>query len=82
MSGEGSTGRTSPSITAPAYYERRGVSVWDIVEWWKCTYNIGCAVAYLLRHSHKNGAEDLQKAMRHIEREVTQLTRAASVESE
>lgn len=37
-------------------------------------YNIGTAIAYLWRAERKNGIEDLQKAITHIQFEIDRLT--------
>jgi hypothetical protein len=37
------------------------------------SYNLGSAIAYLWRHDRKNGRQDLEKAIKHIEFEMERL---------
>lgn len=41
---------------------------WDWVADVKLPYHPACAAKYLVRHRHKNGDEDLQKAIHYLEK--------------
>lgn len=65
----------SDKINAPNHYtwHPADVECKDIVG--AFSYNIGTAIAYLWRHEHKNGLEDLMKAKKHIDFEIERLTK-------
>ena len=60
------------SVNHPAHYQsERGVECIAVAE---CLgFNLGNAVKYLWRHKHKNGPEDLQKAVWYLERELCRV---------
>jgi len=68
--------KTPSPITHPPHYTSHpsGVEAWTIAE--AFSYHIGTAIAYLWRAEHKNGIEDLRKAIQHIEREILRLEKA------
>lgn len=43
---------------------------WDFVERNRLSYVIGCATKYVTRHTKKNGAEDLQKALHYVDKAI------------
>ena len=69
----------SDPVNHPNHYNRHpsGVECIIIVE--SMTYNLGSAVAYIWRHEHKNGLEDLKKARWHLDREIFRLERESDV---
>ena len=61
-------------ILRPNYYKGKTLEAIDVIEDFDCTYNVGVAIAYQLRAGKKEGNErkqDLMKAMRHLNREIT-----------
>ena len=48
----------------PTYYKRGGMEVKDIIKAWDLGYNLGTAIAYILRAGKKtpDAKEDLKKA--------------------
>ena len=61
------------SINHPDHYNVNlsGVECIDVVE--HMSFNIGNAVKYIWRADHKNGIEDLRKAVWYIQREIGRL---------
>lgn len=57
-------------VNSPNHYtwHPTGIECRQIVEHF--SYNIGSAIAYLWRHKHKNGRQDLEKAIKHIQMEI------------
>jgi len=68
-------------ITHPPHYTSHpsGIEAWTIAE--AFSYHIGTAIAYLWRAEHKNGIEDLRKAIQHIEREILRLEKGRETAS-
>lgn len=55
----------------PSHYVKRGIEVRHVIRAFECSYNIGTAVAYLLRAPFKKDyIEDLRKAAMHIQFEL------------
>ena len=79
-SGEQEVSQDSPSITnkklTPPYYQGKykGLQAFDVcMDFARDSYNIGVAIAYLLRAGKKEGnpkAQDLRKAIHHLEKEL------------
>lgn len=67
----------SDAIEKPNHYNSHpsGVECVEIAQ--EFDYNVGTAVAYLWRYKGKNGIEDLKKARKHIEFEITRLENLA-----
>lgn len=71
---------TSPSTTnqklTPSYYlgKYKGIEAFDVcMDFARDSYNIGVAIAYLLRAGKKKDnpkAQDLRKAIHHLEKEL------------
>lgn len=61
------------AVNHPAHYNRHpaGIECIDVVE--HLPFNVGNAIKYLWRYEHKNGVEDLRKAVWYIEREIKRL---------
>lgn len=59
--------------THPSHYSQGGISVWDVIRAYTDglngvdAFNAGNAIKYILRWSHKNGVEDLEKAKVYID---------------
>jgi hypothetical protein len=72
--------QTSPSTTnkslTPSYYlgKYKGIEAFDVcMDFARDSYNIGVAIAYLLRAGKKKDnpkAQDLRKAIHHLEKEL------------
>lgn len=55
----------------PSHYVKRGIEVRHVIRAFECSYNIGTAIAYLLRAPFKKDyLEDLKKAAKHIQFEL------------
>jgi hypothetical protein len=66
---------TTNDIVRPPYYMApNGLWAADVIEAFGLSYNLGTAVAYILRHGKKGSAadavNDLRKAAEHIKREI------------
>ena len=61
----------------PSYYKgRNGYMAKDVVSNFDLSYNIGTAVAYLLRAKNKHqdgGVEDIKKAINHLHFELDRI---------
>jgi hypothetical protein len=58
-------------VNHPPHYTSNGIEVIDVIE----AFSLGNArianvIKYVLRHEHKNGTEDLKKALWYLQREV------------
>jgi hypothetical protein len=62
------------TVNHPAHYNQHpsGVEAIQICE--HMTFNVGNAMKYLWRADHKNGIEDLRKAIWYINREIERLS--------
>ena len=79
-SGQEPTHPNSPSTTkrklTPSYYlgKYKGIEAFDVcMDFARDSYNIGVAIAYLLRAGKKKDnpkAQDLRKAIHHLEKEL------------
>lgn len=58
---------------SPAHYRGGAIQPIDYIAANRLTFNLGNAVKYLTRHERKNGAEDLQKAIEYIKRELFEV---------
>ena len=55
----------------PSHYVKRGMEVRKVIRAWELTYHCGDAVSYILRAKFKdNYAEDLKKAIQHLQFEL------------
>lgn len=61
------------TVNHPRHYTKSpsGVECIDVVEW--LPFNVGNAIKYLWRSEHKNGMEDLRKALWYVQREIDRL---------
>ena len=63
----------SPMMTDdinPTYYRHELGQVIDIIEDYNLGFHEGNAIKYIIRHKHKGGFKDLQKARWYIERMI------------
>src|SRR5210317_1014408 len=75
-----STEKHSPNTTnqklTPSYYlgKYKGIEAFDVcMDFARDSYNIGVAIAYLLRAGKKEGnpkSQDIRKAIHHLEKEL------------
>jgi len=65
--------RTPDHVNHPEHYNLHpsGVECIDVVE--HMSFNLGNAIKYVWRAGHKNGLEDLKKAVWYINREIARL---------
>ena len=78
--GEGEVKQDSPSTTnqslTPSYYlgKYKGIEAFDVcMDFARDSYNIGVAIAYLLRAGKKKDnpkSQDIKKAIHHLEKEL------------
>ena len=63
----------SDNVSHPKHYNSHpsGVECVQVAE--HMSFNLGNAVKYLWRTEHKNGKEDLEKAIWYIQREIKRL---------
>jgi hypothetical protein len=54
----------------PQYYRTDMVHLIDIIEDYELGFHEGNAIKYIIRHKHKGGLKDLQKAQWYIERMI------------
>jgi hypothetical protein len=55
----------------PGHYVKGGIEVRHVIRAFECSYNVGTAVAYLLRAPFKaNYVEDIRKAVQHLQFEL------------
>ena len=70
------TGNTTKLPKTPKYYKGKykGIEAFDVVmDFQEDSYNIGVAIAYLLRAGKKEGnpvAQELSKAIHHLQKEL------------
>lgn len=58
----------------PGHYVKRGIEVRHVIRAFECTYHCGDAIAYILRAKFKNNyAEDLRKAIAHLQFELEEV---------
>lgn len=63
------------NVNHPSHYNKNesGIECIDVVE--HLPFNVGNAIKYLWRSEHKNGVEDLRKAIWYIDREILRLAK-------
>jgi hypothetical protein len=78
MKAPGSGGSEPDMVNHPPHYiGTNGIEAIDVIDGFNLTYNLGAAVAYLLRCQSKGDpVTDMRKAVWHISREVEQRLRA------
>lgn len=56
----------------PKHYKRYKYEPINVIEDWGLNknYNLGNVIKYISRHEHKNGREDLEKALNYLHREL------------
>ena len=52
------------------YKQFKGLEPWDVITYWNLGYLDGTALKYIARWKHKNGIEDLRKAIHFLEKAV------------
>lgn len=57
------TGKKEDVVNNPSHYTYgKGLEVIDVIDAFKCNFEQGNIIKYVLRYKHKNGIEDLKKA--------------------
>ncbi len=61
------------------YKQFKGFEPWDVITAWDLGYLEGTALKYIARWKHKNGVEDLKKAVHFLQKkiEIAEAKRAA-----
>lgn len=54
------------------YKQFQGFEPWDVINVWGLGYLDGNAIKYIARWKHKNGVQDLKKAIHYLEKLVEQ----------
>lgn len=52
------------------YKQFKGMEPWDVITGWGLGYLDGTALKYIARWKHKNGVEDLKKAIHFLQKAV------------
>ena len=52
------------------YKQFKGFEPWDVIVAWDLNYLEGTALKYISRWKHKNGTEDLRKAIHFLEKAI------------
>lgn len=61
---------SSDKLGLGLHYQKK-VQPWDIIDAFELNYHEGAAIKYIARNHEKNGDEDIIKAIRELERELT-----------
>ena len=65
-------------IAGDHYKQFKGAEPWDVITAWGLGYLDGTALKYIARWKHKNGIEDLEKAI-HFLQKCVEVERAKQV---
>jgi hypothetical protein len=52
------------------YKQFKGFEPWDVITAWDLGYLEGTALKYIARWKHKNGVEDLKKAVHFLQKKI------------
>lgn len=52
------------------YKQFKGLEPWDVITYWGLGYLDGTALKYIARWKHKNGIEDLRKAIHFLQKTI------------
>ena len=64
-------GKANDKQWGGAHYKQfKGLEPWDVITYWNLGYLDGTALKYIARWKHKNGIEDLKKAIHFLEKAV------------
>lgn len=61
------------TVNHPPHYNAGKFEVIDVLDDWKCGFSDGNAIKYIARYRHKNGVEDLKKAVWYLQHLIEQL---------
>lgn len=59
----------------PSHYKQGTIETYDFIMDKKLSYPLGNVVKYIIRHKHKGGVVDLQKAMWYLQRAIDDYDR-------
>lgn len=65
---------TETTIKPSYYVGKGGLKVYDVIDEFDLDFYEGNALKYLIRWSHKNGLQDLEKAKEYIEEIIRRTT--------
>jgi hypothetical protein len=57
-------------ISGTHYKQFKGMEPWDVITGWGLGYLDGTALKYIARWKHKNGVEDLKKAVHFLQKAI------------
>lgn len=57
-------------VSGNHYKQFKGMEPWDVITGWDLGYLDGTALKYIARWKHKNGVEDLKKAVHFLQKAV------------
>ena len=57
-------------ISGDHYKQFKGMEPWDVITAWGLGYLDGTALKYIARWKHKNGIEDLKKAIHFLQKTI------------
>jgi hypothetical protein len=63
------------NVIYPAHYKTSDIQPIVAIEAWGLNFRLGNVIKYVARHKHKNGLEDLKKALYYLDREIEQYER-------
>jgi hypothetical protein len=63
------------NVNYPAHYNTSDIQPIVAIEAWGLNFRLGNVIKYVARHKHKNGLEDLKKALYYLDREIEQYER-------
>lgn len=58
----------SYQVSGDHYKQFKGMEPWDVITGWGLGYLDGTALKYIARWKHKNGVEDLKKAIHFLQK--------------
>ena len=64
------------NVNHPKHYNTGKIEVIEFIEDQNLNFCLGNAIKYICRYKHKNGLEDLKKALWYLEREIATQTTA------
>jgi hypothetical protein len=69
------TSKESETTAKPSRYSQGSLEVWDAINQLNFNYMQGAVVKYISRYKHKNGAQDLKKAINYLVKMLAEETK-------
>ena len=60
-------GKVNDTVNHPSHYNYAKMEVIEVIDAFDCNFEQGNIIKYVLRYKHKNGLEDLSKAMWYLQ---------------